>query len=112
MQKWGKQNSGSQRYRCHRCGLNGVVQRTDLTQKYHRLLYQKWLFSKLTLTDFGVRYGVTRRTLDRWFVPFRGEEIAPIPHLTQSDIFIIDGYYVEYGATVLIAQNPQNKIVG
>jgi hypothetical protein len=37
---------------------------------------------------------------------------VPNYHLTQSDIFIIDGYYVEYGATVLIAQNPRNIIVG
>lgn len=112
MQKWGKQNSGSQRYRCPRCGLNGVRQRIDLTQKYRRELYEKWLLSKLTLSDFGVRYGVTRRTLDRWLTPFRDEEIAPIPHLVQSDIFIIDGYYVQYGATVLIAQNHQNRVVG
>jgi hypothetical protein len=112
MQKWGKQNSGSQRYRCPKCGLNGVVQRKDLTQKYRRELYETWLLSKFTLTDFARKYGITRQTLDRWFAPFRDVEIVPSNHSVQSDIFIIDGYYVEYGATVLIAQNPQNRVVG
>lgn len=111
MQKWGIHRSGKAHYRCPRCGSNGTRLRADLTQKYHRQLYQKWLLSKLTLSDFGVAYRVTRRTLDRWFTPFRDEEIVPSCHLTQSDIFIIDGYYVEYGATVLIAQNPLNKVV-
>jgi beta-mannanase len=75
-------------------------------------LYEKWLLSKLTLSDFGKLYGVTRQTIDKWFLPFRDEEIIPRCHLTQSDIFIIDGYYVEYGATVLISQNPLNQVVG
>lgn len=112
MQKWGKHQSGTPRYRCPRCGLNGVRQRTDLKQKYRHELYEKWLLSKLTLSDYGKQYGVNRRTLERWFAPFRDEEIVPNNHLIQSDVFILDGYYVEYGATVLIAQNPQNKIVG
>lgn len=112
MQKWGKHPGGNQRYRCPECGFSGLLKRSDVTQKSHRELYKRWLLSKLTLTDFGIRYGVTRRTLDRWFSPFRNEEIVPNNHLAQSDIFIIDGYYVEYGATVLIAQNPQNRVVG
>lgn len=112
MQKWGTHKSGTSRFRCSSCGLNGVRERDDLTRKYRRQLYQKWLLSKLTLSDFGVAYKVTRRTLDRWFTPFRDEEITPNCHLAQSDVFIIDGYYVEYGATVLIAQNPLNKVVG
>ncbi len=112
MQKWGIHRSGKVHYRCPSCGSNGTRLRADLTQKYRRQLYQKWLLSKLTLSDFGVLYRVTRRTLDRWFSPFRDEEIIPNRHLTQSDVFIIDGYYVEYGATVLIAQNPLNQVVG
>ncbi len=112
MQKWGSHRSGKAHYRCPRCGSNETRLRVDLTQKYHRQLYQKWLLSKLTLSDFGVAYRVTSRTLDRWFTPFRDEEITPSCHLIQSDIFIIDGYYVEYGATVLIAQNPLNQVVG
>lgn len=112
MQKWGKHRNGKPRYRCEDCGTNGTRIRADLTEKYRKELYEKWLLSKFTLSDYAVKYGVTRRTLDRWFVPFRNHEIVPTPHSTQSDIFIIDGYYVEYGATVLIAQNPRNEIIG
>lgn len=111
MQKWGIHRSGKVHYRCPGCGSNGTRLRADITQKYHRQLYEKWLLSKFTLSDFGKQYGVTRQTIDRWFLPFRDEEITPNCHLTQSDIFIIDGYYVEYGATVLIAQNPLNQVV-
>jgi len=112
MQKWGKHRSGKVHYRCPWCGSNETRLRVDLTQRYRRQLYQKWLLSKFTLSDFGKQYGVTRQTLDRWFLPFRDEEIIPDYHLAQSDIFIIDGYYVEYGATCLIAQNPLNQVVG
>lgn len=112
MQKWGKHPGGAQRYRCSQCGFSGLLKRRDVTEKSHHELYEKWLLSKLTLTDFSVKYGVSRRTLDRWFLPFRNIEITPILHLTPSDVFIIDGYYVQCGATVLIAQNPQNKVIG
>lgn len=112
MQKWGKHRDGKTRYRCPSCRVSGTRLRADVTQKSHRELYEKWLLSKLTLSDYGKQYEVDRRTLNRWFMPFRDEEIVPRTHLAQSDIFIIDGYYVEHGATVLIAQNPQNKVVG
>lgn len=112
MQRWGKHRNGKSRFRCPNCGSNGTRLRVDLTDKYRRQLYEKWLLSKFTLSDFGKQYGVTRQTIDRWLLPFRDEEIIPNCHLTQNDVFIIDGYYVEYGATVLIAQNPQNQIVG
>lgn len=112
MQKWGVHRNGKTRYRCYYCGVSSTQLRPDVIKKSHRELYEKWLLSKFTLSDFGKQYGVTRQTLDRWFSSFRDEEITPMSHLTQSDVFIIDGYYVEYGATVLIAENPQNKVVG
>ena len=112
MQRWGKHPSGSQRYRCPICKTNTIRSRNDLVQKAHRNLYQKWLLSKFTLTDFGIKYGVDRRTLDRWFKPFRDEEIAPHGHHTSEEIYIIDGYFLQYAATVLIAQTPSNQVVG
>lgn len=112
MQKWGKHPSGSQRYRCIHCGVNSVKKRVDLSQKYRHELYQKWLLSKLTLTDFAIKYHVTRRTLHNWFIPFRDLEITAHEPASDADIFIIDGYYLQYAATVLIAQTPDNRIVG
>jgi len=112
MQKWGTHPSGSQRYRCVTCKTNAVRTRDDLVQKYHHLLYQKWLLSKFTLTDFGIKYDVDRRTLDRWFKPFRGEEIIADSLHASDGIFIIDGYYLQHAATVLIAQTPSNLVIG
>jgi len=112
MQKWGKHPSGSQRYRCISCVTNGVFKRIDLTKKYRRKMYQKWLLSKFTLSDFGIKYGVDRRTLDRWFKPFRDEDVVPNPIDIDEGILIIDGYYLQYAATVLVAQTTSNQVVG
>ncbi len=74
-------------------------------------MYESWLLSKLTLSDFAQKYAVTRRTLDNWFAPFREQEILPHSISGADEIFIIDGYYVQYGATVLIAQSTKNDVV-
>ena len=75
-------------------------------------MYLKWLLSKLTLTDFAIKYHVTRRTLHNWFKPFRNLEITAHDTSGGEDIFIIDGYYLEFAATVLIAQTPSNQVIG
>ena len=74
-------------------------------------MYEEWLLSKFTLKDFAKKYHVTRRTLDNWFAPFRDQEILPTSAQVTDEIFVIDGYYVEYGATVLIAQTSKNNVV-
>jgi hypothetical protein len=112
MQKWGKHPSGSQRYRCPVCRTNTVRSRKDLVQKAHQNLYQKWLLSKFTLTDFGIKYHVDRRTIDRWFKPFKDNDIPPHEVDIDHQIFIIDGYNLQYAATALIAETPSNQIVG
>lgn len=111
LQKWGKNKSGSQRYRCPNCGLSDTRKRTDISQTNHKKIYEKWLLSKFTLEDFAKKYRVTRRTLDNWFAPFRNQEIVSCAVSGTDDVFIIDGYYVEFGATVLIAHTTKNTIV-
>jgi len=111
MQKWGKHPSGSQRYRCPKCHDNGVRKRVDLVQKHRQDMYQEWILSKLTLSDFGVRYRVDRRTLDRWFKPFRERDILPLTIDCRGKAMIIDGYYLEYSATVLVVQLTDNTVV-
>jgi len=111
MQRWGKHPNGRQRYRCQSCGVNTIHKREDLTFKYRHLLYQKWLLSKLTLSDFSYRYNITRRTLNNWFNQFRKIDVIPEPTFCADKILIVDGYYLEFGATVLIAQLPTNQTV-
>lgn len=112
LQKWGKNKSGSSRYRCPQCGKSVTRNRDDLSVINHQKIYEEWLFSKLTLSDFALKYQVTRRTLDNWFSPFRTKEIDPITVENPDQTFIIDGYYLQYAATVLVAQTPSNQVVG
>lgn len=112
MQKWGTHPSGTQRYRCLKCHDNGVRKRDDLIQKYRRILYQKWLLSKFTLSDFGNSYKVDRRTLDRWFKPFRDQDLLANEVNCRGKVVVIDGYYLQYGATVLVAQMTENTVIG
>jgi len=111
MQKWGKNRNGSVRFRCFVCQKTGTRKRPDIVSTSHNDLYQTWLLSKFTLSDFALKYDVTRRTLDRWFTPFRTTEIVSKVPNTAGTIFIIDGYYLEFGATVLIAQLVTNQTV-
>ncbi len=105
----GQNASGSQRFRCVKCGTSETRKREDISSLNHRKIYEEWLLSKETLSDFGKKYGVNRRTLDRWFGPFRTTEITGTTLDTTGAIFIIDGYYLQLGATVLIAQLPTNQ---
>lgn len=83
-----------------------------MSQISRRKLYHKWLLGKLSLSEIGIKYQVTRQTIHNWFKPFRDEEIIATNHYVSGDIFIIDGYYLQYAATVLIAQTPLNQVVG
>jgi len=111
MQKWGRNKSGSYRFRCLSCASSATRKRPDITSLSHQKLYENWLLNKLTLTDFGIKYGVSRRTLDRWFKPFRDKDITPIKLDVRGGVLIIDGYCLQRGATVLIAQTTSNKVV-
>ena len=111
LQKWGKNKSGSQRYRCIKCGISDTRKRGDITQENHQKVYESWLLSKFTLSDFANKHRIHRRTLDRWFAPFRNQEILAQTVTQSGEVFIIDGYYVQFGATVLIAQSSTNYVV-
>ena len=111
MQCWGKHRNGTQRYRCSICQTSGTRTRPDLVQKSHQKQYEAWLLGKLTLSECARKYHVTRRTLNNWFAPFRKQEIVPQIVGERNDIFIVDGYYVEFGATVLIIQSSTNRVV-
>lgn len=112
MQKWGKHRNGTPRYRCIHCKTSQTWKRPDLTIKNRQDLYQTWLTSKYTLEEFAAKYHITRRTLYNWFTPFRKLDIPALSVDVSNHVFIIDGYYLEYAATVLVAQTPQNLVVG
>jgi hypothetical protein len=110
LRKWGKNKSGSQKYRCVVCEHNSTRKRVDLEVLHHQKIYEDWLTSKQTLTECAVTHGVTRQTLNNWFLPFREVEIVPTPVMVREAVLILDGYYVERFATVLIAQTTKQIV--
>lgn len=69
------------------------------------------MLGKFTLTEIATKYRVTRRTLDNWFAPFREQDITPHSVNHSDAVLIIDGYYVEFGAVILIAQTTTNQVI-
>jgi hypothetical protein len=68
------------------------------------------LGGKLSLDEVAKKHGVTRRTLDNWFKPFRKEEIMPGNIDCRGKVLIADGYFVHYRACVLIVVLPTNVV--
>lgn len=93
------------------CGTCDTRNRADISQLNHHKLYEEWLTSKSTLSDFATKYEVDRKTIDRWFLPFRTVEVTGVSVSVADTVLIIDGYNLEHGATVLIAQLPTNQTV-
>lgn len=110
LQKWGKNKSGSVRFRCSECKLIQTRKRSDITRINHKKVFIEWLLGKLELSWYAAKYGITRQTLFNWFTPFWLEE--PLPKLVdiRDDVLVIDGKYVSFTATVLIIATVE-KIV-
>lgn len=77
LQKWGKNKSGSVRFRCSKCKLIQTRKRTDISGINHRKIFVRWLLGKLELSWYATKYSVSRQTLCNWFAPFWLEEPQP-----------------------------------
>ena len=110
MQKWGKDARGNPRFRCRKCTISSLRKRYDLSQKYKKRLFHKWLLSKSSLSECARAYKTTRQTLHAWFTPFWQEEPAPKEVGVSDQVLIIDGKYVERDATVLIAATTKGVV--
>lgn len=110
MQKWGKNRNGTTRFRCRNCRTSTTRRRLDLSQKYKQQLFQRWLLSKLELSSYAQKYGVTRQTLHHWFKPFWLQEPTPRLVNIRDQVLIVDGKYIERNATVLIACTPKQVV--
>ncbi len=108
MQKWGKNKNGSIRFRCKFCSKSKTRKRSDLSKKYKKELFQKWLLGKLSLSEIAEKYHVTRQTLYAWFAPFWSKEPTPKQVKIANKVLIIDGKYVERNASVLLATCDKN----
>ena len=95
MQKCGRTAAGTQRWYCRACASSAVRKRPDTKDRHHRMLFTRWLTGNRSLSEIARDYGISRRTLARWFTPLWGPIQRP-PVLTQDPcaIYILDGVYL------------------
>jgi Transposase, Mutator family len=95
MQKRGRTAAGTQRWYCRSCASSTVRKRPDTKVRHHRTLFTRWLTGNRSLSEVADDYGVSRRTLIRWFAPL-WEHTQPPPVLSQDPcaIYILDGVYL------------------
>ena len=103
MQKWGKNRTGSVRWRCSSCRKSETRKRPDLDKKYRELLFKKWLLRIHSLTEIAIHSSVSLKTISRWFAPMWAKEPQPKEMNIRDQVLIIDGKYVEKNAAVLVA---------
>lgn len=109
MQKWGKNKSGSQRFKCKFCESSETLKRTDLSKKYKNIAFQKWLLGKNSLAEIAQENDVTIRTLNNWFSHFWDKTIPKKKIHISDKVVLLDGKYLESDSCVLIA-TCDNKV--
>ena len=95
MQKRGRTAAGTQRWYCSSWVSSAVRKRPDTQDRHHRALFTRWLTGNRSLSEVAYDYGVSRRTLIRWFAPLWGR-IQPLPtlNLEPCAVYILDGVYL------------------
>jgi len=95
MQKRGLTAAGTQRWYYHLCRSSAVKKRSDTQVRHHRMLFTRWLTGNRSLSEIADEYGVSRRTLIRWFKPLWQHFQQPIVlSRTSCSIYILDGVYL------------------
>lgn len=90
--KNGRHPSGTQRWRCTRCGASSIRQRDDVTQRHQLLRFLRWLCGKHSQTDLG---GVSaarqfrRETSWCWDIE---PNLGPVT--TTHHTILVDGIYI------------------
>jgi hypothetical protein len=112
MQRRGKTAAGSQRWLCISCNQSSVRNRPDTTKYYRQKLFVEWVTGTKTLTDFALRRGIERRTLERWFTPFWLDPPKPIlPSSLEGQVLILDATSLKAREwIVLIARTPHSVV--
>ena len=95
MQRRGRTAAGTQRWYCRSCTSSAVRKRPDTQDRHHRMLFTRWLTGNRSLSEIAHDYGISRRTLARWFAPL-WENIQRPPVLIQDPCatYILDGVYL------------------
>ena len=102
--KYGKNRSGTQRWRCKDCSLT-ITPKIDTTAKQLQT-FLKWLFSRQTQKEMdGEGRTFRRKTVQFW-------NIWPMPPKIESsrDVVFVDGIYMGRKACVLICCDDKNVL--
>ena len=95
MQRRGRTAAGTQRWHCRSCASSTIRQRPDTKDRHHRILFTRWLTGNRSLSEIAHDYGVSRRTLARWFTPLWGRiQQPPVPNHDPCAVYILDGVYL------------------
>lgn len=113
MQRWGKTDTGKQRYRCRPCKQSAVRNRRDNLDRLWRQRFMLWVTTNTQLTALAVRYHVSRRTLQRHFAPYWGMRPGPRrpAHPEHIRLLVLDATSVAARQRVtLIVHDPETRI--
>lgn len=105
LQKWGKTNAGTQRWRCPNCTSTAIRTRPDLVQGLLLEWFVGWLLGKQSQEELGVSARTWRARITWCW------DVIPKPTLTGEahPILLLDG--IRIGSLVcLIARTPQYVI--
>ena len=112
MQRWGKTNSGTQRWFCQNCQKSGVRRNPFQSERHKKALFVKWICGNATLSETAEKVGVEIRTLQRWFEPFWNS--APLPEAPWSldnQTLILDAVSIEPRSMMaLIGRTPKHVV--
>lgn len=102
--KYGKNKSGSQRWRCRNC--NSIVTPKIDNSAKQLDIFLKWLFSKETQSSMPGGGRTFRRKTARFW------DIWPLPPLIESarDVVYVDGIYLGRKACVLICCDDEHVL--
>lgn len=108
MQRWGRQKSGSKRWRCPNCGKNTVWKRKDNRTRSRLFLFVKWLTAKHTLAETAGASKVSVKTLERRFVDLWRELPKPKPSF-GARVLVVDGTSVVRSRCMLLIAGDGDK---
>jgi hypothetical protein len=95
MQKRGFTASGTQRWYCKSCEKSRVRKRPDTTERHRRRLFKSWLTGNRSLAEISEDYGLSRRTLTRWFMSLSGHKPPPSEfEFNPFAVYCLDGVYL------------------
>lgn len=102
LQKWGKTNAGTPRWRCPNCTKTAVKSRPDLSRGLLLERFVNWLLGKQSQEELGMSARTWRKQTEWCW------GIVPKPELSGevNPIILLDGIRIG-GSVCLIARTPQ-----